>query len=766
MAGFNHWWSSVWPGRSFSAVLTNPWRQGPAQASAGRVEHSWVLRLWVQILVSVGIVATDVAAGSSNSLWAIPLSFAGAGWSWRSRRGPNRVAKIFIAVGMLVVLSLFLGRIVGQANDTRLVLAELLIQLQVLHTFDLPRRKDLGYSATIGLILMAVAATISETSLFGLFLLLFLAVGLPVLRLDYRSRLRLADPGMEVKGQQLRHLGLMFVGVALLGLMVFALMPRMPGYQLRTFPVSAPIDVQGEFNNQTIINPGYVRSGQRPGEENSQATDGATFSSSTASLPFNSTFYSGFNQEMDQTLRGTLEPQEVMRVRTQSPGFWRVMAFDRYTGKGWTISENDQTQTLRRSRWSYRFSIPQTTSLARTKEVVQTFSILDTFPNLIPALSSPRHVYFPTQEIALDQEQGLRSPVALEEGLTYTIVSDVPYRDRTQMRQAGENYPKAIRQKYLQVPEAIAPILQDQAKGFLARSDYQPSAPSEKALLLAQAMKQNFTLKPDLPALPAEKDLVQAFIEDYGGGYPDHFSTTLTLMLRSVGIPARLATGFAPGQFNPFTGLYLVKNTDAYALTEVYIPKQGWFAFDPIPGHPVVPPSIEDQERFPLLSQLWHWVAGWFPSPVKNILSQLWMWLGAALGSLTRLMSQGWVGLGIGLLGGGSMALALWGLGRLRSYWIYRAWRRQLEPMERVYQDLLQWLAQQGHPKDPAWTVLEFRGQLLETDLPLEVAEILQAYAGWRYGQVIQNLDYLQQRLRYLQKLKAKPTAVKDQVRV
>jgi len=52
-------------------------------------------------------------------------------------------------------------------------------------------------------------------------------------------------------------------------------------------------------------------------------------------------------------------------------------------------------------------------------------------------------------------------------------------------------------------------------------------------------------------------------------------------MLRSIGIPARLVAGFSPGEFNPFTGLYVVRNTDAYAMTEVYFPKYGWF--DPIP---------------------------------------------------------------------------------------------------------------------------------------------------------------------------------------
>lgn len=85
----------------------------------------------------------------------------------------------------------------GNWNDTRLSLAELLIQLQVLHSFDTPRRKDLGYSIVIGLILIGVAATLSQTMAFAPVLLLFLAVALPTLTLDYRSRLGLKHSTVE-----------------------------------------------------------------------------------------------------------------------------------------------------------------------------------------------------------------------------------------------------------------------------------------------------------------------------------------------------------------------------------------------------------------------------------------------------------------------------------------------------------------------------------------------------------------------------------------
>jgi len=109
-------------------------------------------------------------------------------WSWHRRRKSNVAVKFLLAMAMLVALFAFFGNLFTQLNDTRLVLAELLIQLQVLHSFDLPRRHDLGYSMVIGLILIGVAGTLSQTLAFAPLLLIFLALALPTLVLDYRSR--------------------------------------------------------------------------------------------------------------------------------------------------------------------------------------------------------------------------------------------------------------------------------------------------------------------------------------------------------------------------------------------------------------------------------------------------------------------------------------------------------------------------------------------------------------------------------------------------
>ncbi|WP_072016327.1 transglutaminaseTgpA domain-containing protein [Neosynechococcus sphagnicola] len=232
-------------------------------------ENSIMLRVLVQILVSVGIVATDIAASTSMSLWAVPLGMGGAVWSWRQRNRRNISTKLWLAFGMLVALAAFLVRLLGELNDTRLVLAQLLVQLQVLHSFDLPRRKDLGYSMMIGLVLLGVAGTLSQTITFGLLLLLFLAIALPILILDYRSRLgiTLETPIWQLGKTELapQRLGVVFLLVLTLGLTVFVLLPRLPGYQLRSFPVSSTINFEGQFDSQHIANPGYVREGTSQG---------------------------------------------------------------------------------------------------------------------------------------------------------------------------------------------------------------------------------------------------------------------------------------------------------------------------------------------------------------------------------------------------------------------------------------------------------------------------------------------------------------------
>ncbi len=743
------------------------WQRLEAMPSP-ETENSILLRVLVQALVLVGIIATDIAAETQMSLWAVPLSVAGATWSWYHRRKRNIAVKFLLAIGMLLAMGAFFGSLIGQLNDTRLVLAQLLIQLQVLHSFDLPRRKDLGYSMVIGLILLGVAGTLSQTLAFTPLLCVFLAIALPVLVLDYQSRLGISRTNerrdssrrtLSSSPLSLQRLGLFLVVIVGMGLLIFALLPRFPGYQIQTFPVSAP----GNFADQSfqdnerggIVNPGYVREGN---QGDGSGTDGRGGTTGTGQM--DDTFYYGFSSKIDQNLRGQLKPKVVMRVRSQAPGFWRVLAFDRYTGSGWEISREDKVMRVNRPEWSYRFFLSLPFTAGQTKQVVQSYTAVSELPNLIPALTYPQQVYFPSREIEVDPEGSLRAPASLIEGLTYTVISEVPYRDRTLLQRAPTDYPKSIEKYYLDVPPKIADKVRQRTEELLATSPNPITSPYEKALYLAQALKQRYTIPENpfgLPPLEKNEDLVEAFLFKYKGGYPDHFSTALTIMLRSIGIPARLVVGFGTGEFNPFTGFYLVKNTDAYAMTEVFFPKYGWFTFDPIPGHELIPQSVEESQTFGVLRQFWQWVAGWLPSPVTSFLAQAWNlvigWIVRVISFVWRIVSSGWVGFFAGLILAIALAFLGWlGWNQWRT-WRYRRWLASLPPMERLYQQMLSILSAKGYTKHPAQTPLEYARVSHQYHSPTSlqvIDEISQAYVSWRYGGQTPNIQHLRQRLRDL----------------
>jgi transglutaminase-like putative cysteine protease len=748
-------------------------------------EESLLLRVLVQSMVVVGIIATDVAAETHLSLWAIPLSIVGATWSWYHRHGRNIGAKFGLALAMLGALGYFVAHLVGSMNDTRLVLAELLVQMQVIHTFDLPRRKDLGYSMTIGLILISVAGTLSQTLTFAPLLLLFLTIAIPVLFLDYRSRLDLTpltitSPTRATQiGLPWQRLGQLLGIVLGVGLVIFALMPRFPGYQ-GSLPVSAPIQYeQKKFDARGINNPGYQRKGKAGNGRGAPQIDGKG-GDGKDDRTLDDNFYYGFNSQIDQNLRGMMKPKLVMRVRSQAPGFWRALAFDRYTGQGWEISRNSQTKKVRRPEWDYKFTLGYPPSKMPTKQVIQSYTALEELPNIIPGMSSVNELYFPTPEIALDAEGIVRSPVGLQQGLTYTVVSQVPFRDRQLLDLATTKYPQAIPEHYLQIPATIAPKLQKYTQDLIDNSSRQqvgknsPALTSNyaKSLYLAQYLKQHYRLPADPMALdrvPDGGDLASWFLfrcegkatSCQAGGYADHFVTTYTMMLRSIGIPARLIVGFDSGRFNPFTGFYEVSNTDAHALTEVYFQDYGWFAFDPIPGHPLTPPGVDEDQTFSTLQQIWNWVASWLPAPVTAWLAQIWSltlgWLVVGIAWFFSLFNQGWLGIFMGSAIAILIAFCGWWGWQQLGKWRHRQWLKKLSPVERIYQQMLAQLGDLGVSKHPAQTPLEYAHVVRDTrstSISILVTEISQAYTAWRYGDEAQHVDRLQELLTNLKKEK------------
>lgn len=743
-------------------------------------EESIPLRILVQVLVFIGIAASDVAAGTNNSAWGIPLSAIGGIWGWYARRRKNVMVKFAIALTMIAMLVVFLGKIITQQEDTKLLLAGLLIQLQVLHSFDLPRRKDLGYSTVIGLILIGVAGTLSQTTVFGIWLLAFVAIALPVLVLDYRSRLGLSKKTLKISqagGIPLRSLAGFLAVVLIMGLGIFALLPRLPGFQLRNFPVSANLSVQRQVPAWGIItrNQKNTQANQTDGDTGNGNGDPNPSGTGQGEQPLLPPL---FAPEIDQTstdfLNLQLKPELVMRVRSQTELFWRVMGYDYYTGKGWKISRNekDQIRTIRRSPFNYEFYIPPTlgsvSDVKSTKDVIQTYTITtESFPNLIPAGYSPYRLYFPSEEIDQDAEGNLRAPGPLPLDLTYTVISEVPLRDRTALSRASQVYPKSILNTYLDLPPNVSADVKTKALKLIAEATnvvgnkpLNLDNPYDQALYLTQTLKQKFKLK-NVPFDPGKGDIASQFIANQGGN-PDHFATTLTVMLRSLSIPARYAVGFAPGKFNAFTGLYEVMNTDTQSVVEVYFPRYGWISFDPLPGRDLFPPSVESDQTFSVLRQFWNWVAGFLPSPIVGFFAVVFSTIGKAISSgiaglINWLASLGWIGIFIGVVLLFGIGFLGWGVWQLFGFWSDRRKSQKLHPTERAYRQMLQALSEQGMPKASYQTPQEYADQVRAKIPPQQgdvVIAITQAYQDWYYGDRPISATFLTTILRKLKRMK------------
>ena len=100
---------------------------------------------------------------------------------------------------------------------------------------------------------------------------------------------------------------------------------------------------------------------------------------------------------------------------------------------------------------------------------------------------------------------------------------------------------------------------------------------------------------------------IEDFLFRYKSGHCEYFATAMILMLRSVGIPARLATGFLGAEFNPLEDYYIVRQSNAHAWVEAYFPETGWTTIDPTP--PSGRPAVETRPTMTLmLRQTWDYL--------------------------------------------------------------------------------------------------------------------------------------------------------------
>ena len=176
------------------------------------------------------------------------------------------------------------------------------------------------------------------------------------------------------------------------------------------------------------------------------------------------------------------------------------------------------------------------------------------------------------------------SPYALQ----YSAFSDISLPAEDLLRNDHQEYPDDIRRLYLQTPKLSANIKQ------LARDIAQDRAnPHDIAVAVNAYLQQHYTYSLNVTRSTAASPL-EDFLFISKAGHCEYYATAMTMLLRVLGIPARVANGFAQGRWNEYGHFFTVRQSDAHAWVEVYFSSHGWLTFDP------TPPSAfgEDYQQF------------------------------------------------------------------------------------------------------------------------------------------------------------------------
>lgn len=171
---------------------------------------------------------------------------------------------------------------------------------------------------------------------------------------------------------------------------------------------------------------------------------------------------------------------------------------------------------------------------------------------------------------------------SLKAGETYTVDSLLTNPNLKQLEEAGASYPEWVTSKYLQLPTTFSPRIQELAREITAGAE----TPYDKAVAVTSYLRSNIEYSASLPNPPRNRDTLEWILFDYKKGYCVYYASADVLMLRSLGIPARMAVGFAQGDREDNS--YTVRRLHAHAWPEVYFPGIGWVEFEPTGNQPTL----------------------------------------------------------------------------------------------------------------------------------------------------------------------------------
>jgi len=298
----------------------------------------------------------------------------------------------------------------------------------------------------------------------------------------------------------------------------------------------------------------------------------------------------------------------VFTVRLDTDGlsgyrnYWRARSYDTYEDGDWSTRPDLAEDFL----FPENFDIRYTTDRGQTERYTftsDTNRMINLYTTGQPLWVS-RPVIKLSQSISAREEDLvalIADPAIISED-TYQVESRVNLPTIIELRNASQEYPEWLL-PYLQLPEDFS---EDIANLALDITDIY-NDPYDKATAITRYLRQNIEYSRTIPNRPNRADPMEWFLFDVRTGFCNYYATAEVLMLRSLGIPARIGVGYAQGEYDSEIDSYIVRRLDSHAWPEVYFVGIGWVIFEPTTAQPTIslPLGEEklDEEGLPLLPE-------------------------------------------------------------------------------------------------------------------------------------------------------------------
>jgi hypothetical protein len=490
------------------------------------------------------------------------------------------------------------------------------------------------------------------------------------------------------------------------------------------------------------------------------------------------TLISGFSDDVELGEIGEIKKSSLVVMRVSVDGgldaargvHWRGIALTMFDGKRWfNEPHNPTTLTPASEGWfhldsgeanrrtvgrqiQYRVLLEPIASTALFF-VNQADSVRGRFNGEAgSSLMSQRRAY-----LLEDSTGSVFNPYHNFSRMEYEARSVLPTPPAEALRQAGSDYSASVRETYLQLPK-LDPRIPELAEQITARAEN----PYDKARALEGYLRSHYGYTLDLTG-PPPPDPLAYFLFQKRAGHCEYFAAAMTVMLRSVGIPARYVNGFLTGEYNDVGGDFIVRASDAHSWVEVFFPSYGWMTFDPTPPANDAAPGMFSQ-----FGRYWDWFqlqwSEWIinydfvhqitlAQNLRNVSRDWTEWFRKTFAEARRFATdrlelwQARAGRTTAFLPASLAILAALGMSvlllqpkirqRLMTLWHLRvstsaAMTPHLATLQ--YNEMLRLLARRGIRKAPGQTPLEFAASLPDGNLAPPVRELTSMYHAARFG--------------------------------